>query len=186
MLPCLVSKFKHMVIPLVVFVIRKDLEADFEEVIEFCKDAKEAGVDVLNVSRGYIMTAATIYEVAPVDISNGFNVEKVARIRKGTGMITTPCGRINTPQMAEKILEDDMVDMVVMARAQLADLEFCNKAKAGQLDSIKYCVGYNQGCYDYFCASLYNPAVEHITCMRNPALLEEEIVKQKDLTWKIK
>lgn len=145
-----------------------------EEVIDFCKDAKEAGVDVLNVSRGNIMTAATIYEVAPVDIPNGFNVESAARIWKETGMITMPCGRINTPAMAEQILAEDKADMVVMARAQLADPEFCNKAKADDLTSIKYCIGCNQGCYDFFCAALYNPQVEHITCMRNPALIEEE------------
>ena len=46
-----------------------------KEVIDFCKDAKEYGVDVLNISRGNIITAATLYEVAPVDIKNGFNVE---------------------------------------------------------------------------------------------------------------
>ena len=46
-----------------------------KEVIDFCKDAKEYGVDVLNISRGNIITAETLYEVAPVDIENGFNVE---------------------------------------------------------------------------------------------------------------
>lgn len=144
-----------------------------DEVIDFCKDAKEAGVDVLNISRGNILTAATIYEVAPVDIPNCFNVDDAARIRKETGMITMPCGRINTPAMAETILEEDKADMVVMARAQLADAEFCNKAMNNELSSIKYCIGCNQGCYDYFCSALYNPEVEHITCMRNPAVLEE-------------
>lgn len=144
-----------------------------DEVIDFCKDAKDAGVDVLNISRGNILTAATIYEVAPVDIPNGFNVEDAARIRKETGMLTMPCGRINTPAMAEAILEEDKADMVVMARAQLADANFCNKAKNNDLASIKYCIGCNQGCYDYFCSALYNPEVEHITCMRNPAVLEE-------------
>ena len=39
-----------------------------EEVIDFCKCAGDAGVDVLNISRGNILTAATVYEVAPVDI----------------------------------------------------------------------------------------------------------------------
>lgn len=145
-----------------------------EEVIEFCKDAKELGVDVLNISRGNILTAATLYEVAPVDIENGFNVEDAARIRKETGMLTMPCGRINTPEFAEKILEEDKADLIVMARSQLADANFCNKAKAGQLNKIRYCMGCNQGCYDTFCASLYDPSIKHITCMRNPGLLEEE------------
>ena len=59
-------------------------------------------------------------------------------------------------------------------RAQLADPDFCAKAKAGKLSSIKYCIGCDQGCYDYFYRSLSDPAVEHITCLRNPALLEED------------
>lgn len=148
-----------------------------EDVIDFCKDAKKLGVDVLNVSRGNIMTAATIYEVAPLDIPHCFNVENAARIRSETGMITMPCGRINTPELAQQILEEDKADLVVMARAQLADPEFCNKAKAGNINSIKYCLGCDQGCYDYFTAALYNPNVEHISCMRNPAVLEEETMK---------
>lgn len=145
-----------------------------EEVIDFCKCAGDAGVDVLNISRGNILTAATVYEVAPVDIPHGFNVEPAARIRRETGLLTMPCGRINTPEMAEDILMQDKADLVVMARAQLADPEFCNKAKAGKLNSIKYCIGCDQGCYDYFCRCLEDPSLEHITCLRNPAVLEEE------------
>lgn len=145
-----------------------------EEVIAFCKDAKEAGIDVLNISRGNIVTAATIYEVAPVDIPKGFNVEDAARIRQETGMLTMPCGRINTPEYAEQILQEDKADLIVMARAQLADPDFCNKAQEGRLNDIRYCIGCNQGCYDYFAASLSDPSIKHITCMRNPALLEEE------------
>ena len=55
-----------------------------------------------------------------------------------------PCGCINTPEFAEKVLEDDKADLIVMARAQLADANFCNKAKNGQVNQIRYCVGCNQ------------------------------------------
>lgn len=123
-----------------------------KEVIDFCKDAKEYGVNVLNISRGNIITTVTLYEVAPVDIKNGFNVEDGERIRKETGMFTMPCGRINTPEFAEKILEDDKADLIVMARAQLADANFCNKAKNGQVNQIRYCSN-----------SLYDPSIKHIT-----------------------
>ena len=41
-----------------------------EEVIRFCKSAKEHGVDVLDVSRGNIITAASMYEVPPIDCVN--------------------------------------------------------------------------------------------------------------------
>ena len=111
-----------------------------EEVIEFCKLAGEAGVDVLDVSRGNIISAATKYEVPPIDIPRGFNIDNAARIRKETGMLTIGVGRINTAELAEQILEEDKVDMVVMGRAQLADSQFCNKAKAGNVEDIDYCV----------------------------------------------
>ena len=160
--------------------MRVDCQDDFvengltpEEVIAFCKEAGKAGVDVLNISRGNTMSAALIYEVPPVDLPNGLNVAAAARIRKETGILTMPAGRINTPELAEKILEDDQADLVVMARAQLADPEFCNKAREGRLTSIKYCIGCDQGCYDYFYYGLSDPRYKHITCTRNPALGEE-------------
>ncbi len=62
------------------------------------------------------MTDATIYEVAPVDIPKGFNVEDAARIRKETGMLTMPCGRINTPEYAEQILQEDKADLIVLSQ----------------------------------------------------------------------
>ena len=140
-----------------------------EDIIAFCKLAKEAGVDVLDVSRGNMITAGLKYEVPPIDIPNGFNVDNAARIRKETGMLTIAVGRINTPQLAESILEEDKADMIVMGRAQLADANFCNKAKAGEIDEITYCIGCDQGCYDGFT----DPAMPFITCLRNPYLGKE-------------
>lgn len=140
-----------------------------EDIIEFCKLAKAAGVDILDVSRGNFSSAAIKYEVPPIDLPRGFNVDNAARIRKETGMVTVAVGRINDPAQAEEILESDKADMVVMGRAQLADAEFCNKAKAGAVESIVKCVGCNQGCYDGF----VSPEMPFITCMRNPSLGRE-------------
>lgn len=149
-----------------------------EEVIQFCKWAKEAGVDVLDVSRGNFSSAAIKYEVPPVDVPRGFNVENAARIKKETGMITVAVGRINDPEQADEIIRSGKADMVVMGRAQLADPEFCNKAKNGNVDDIVRCVGCNQGCYDGFS----NPDAPFITCMRNPALGREDefVIKKTD------
>jgi 2,4-dienoyl-CoA reductase-like NADH-dependent reductase (Old Yellow Enzyme family)/thioredoxin reductase len=140
-----------------------------EDVIEFCKMAKEAGVDILDVSRGNFTTAAIKYEVPPIDLPKGFNVDNAARIKRETGMLTVAVGRINDPAQAEEILESNKSDMVVIGRAQLADPEFCNKAMEGKVDSIVKCVACNQGCYDGFVSN----EVPFITCMRNPALGRE-------------
>lgn len=148
-----------------------------EDTIAFCKLAKDAGVDVLDVSRGNIVTPATVYEVPPIDIPRAFNIENAARIRKETGMLTVGVGRINTPDLAESILEDDKVDMVVIGRAQLADPDFVIKAQSGKTDDIVHCVGCNQGCYDGFC-DLQN--VPFITCLRNPMLGYEKEYELKE------
>lgn len=141
-----------------------------EDTIAFCKLAKDAGVDVLDISRGNVLTAGLKYEVPAIDIPNAFNIENAARIRKETGMLTIGVGRINTAELAEQILEEDKVDLVVMGRAQLADPDFCRKAKAGNTEDIDYCIGCNQGCYDGF----ENPDSPHITCLRNPAVGREK------------
>lgn len=140
-----------------------------EDVIEFCKMAKVAGVDVLDVSRGNFSTAAIKYEVPPIDIPRNFNIENAARIRKETGMLTVGVGRINDPAQAEQLIADDLVDMVVIGRGQLADPEFCNKAIAGKVEDIVRCIGCNQGCYDSF----VDENAPFITCLRNPALGRE-------------
>ena len=156
--------------------MRVDAEDDYleggmtiEDTIRFCKLAKEAGVDVLDVSRGNVISAGQKYEVPPIDIPQGFNIENAARIRKETGMLTIGVGRINTAQLAEKYLSEDKVDLVVMGRAQLADPEFLNKARENKLEDIDYCVGCDQGCLDGFA----DPDCPHITCLRNPAVGRE-------------
>lgn len=140
-----------------------------EEIIEFSKMAKIAGVDVLDVSRGNFSSAAIKYEVPPIDIPRNFNVQNAARIRKETGMITVAVGRINDPAQADKIIADDLADMVVIGRAQLADPDFCNKASSGHVEDIVRCIGCNQGCYDSF----VDENIPFITCLRNPALGRE-------------
>lgn len=157
--------------------IRIDAHDDFlekgltiEEVIDFCNIAKNHGVDVLDVSRGNILTAATIYEVPPIDVPQGFNIENASRIRKETNMLTIGVGRINREDFAEKLLAEDKVDMVVMGRAQLADPELVNKLKEGRTQDIIHCIGCDQGCYDGF-TDVVNR--EFITCMRNPNIGHE-------------
>ncbi len=140
-----------------------------EDVITFCKQAGEAGVDVLDVSRGNIVSAGIQFEVPPIDLPRGFNVENAARIRKETGMLTMGVGRINDPDQAEGYLEADKLDLIGMGRAQLADPDFCNKAQEGDPDAITRCIGCNQGCYDGFA----NKASPHITCLMNPSVGRE-------------
>lgn len=140
-----------------------------EDIIAFCKMAKEKGVDAINVSRGNAFTSGML-ESPPMDIPRGFNVENAAKIREGTGMITIAVGRINDPAQAEAIIAGNKADMVVMGRAHIADPEFCNKAMSGREEDIVRCCGCNQGCNDI--VGTLEP--RHITCIMNPAIGREK------------
>lgn len=150
-----------------------------EDVIAFCKLAQTAGVDVLDISRGNIRSAGIKYEVPPIDLPRAFNIDNASRIRRETGMLTMGVGRINDPELADQLLQEEKIDLVGIGRAQLADPEFCKKAKEGRIADIIRCVGCNQGCYD----ACESHTIPHITCLRNPALGKEEeyrIVVTKD------
>lgn len=138
-----------------------------EDNIEFLKRAGEAGVDIVNVSRGNFSGMGNVYEVPPIGLAPGFNVDNAARIKRETGLITMAVGRINRPEFAEQILSSSKADLVAMSRAQLADPDFCSKAREGRTGEIRYCIGCNQGCNDGFTDFPY------ITCLRNPFLGHE-------------
>lgn len=140
-----------------------------DDVIEFSRLAGAAGVDALDVSRGNIVGSAIKYEVPPIDLPRGFNVENATRIRQGTGMVTIAVGRINAPDQAEEIVASGKADMVVVGRGQIADPEFVNKAAAGRADDIVACVACDQGCFDRYT----DPAFGSITCLRNPMVGRE-------------
>jgi NADPH-dependent 2,4-dienoyl-CoA reductase/sulfur reductase-like enzyme len=71
-------------------------------------------------------------------------------------------GRIVDPRDAEAILEAGDADLVGMTRALIADRDLPEKARRGDFEGIRYCVGINDGCL----GRLYRGA--HITCVQDP------------------
>jgi len=76
--------------------------------------------------------------------------------------------RINTPEVAEAVLERGDADMISMARPFLADPDFVNKAAEGRADEINTCIGCNQACLDHvfegkITSCLVNPRACHET-----------------------
>lgn len=139
-----------------------------EDIIEFCKMAKEAGVDVLSISRGNkLVPVAMNYEVPSIDVPRGFNIENAAKIKEATGMPTIGVGRVNDPEQADGYIKDGKIDIIAMGRSQICDPDFANKAMEGRAEDIIRCVGCNQGCYDNCTSST------PITCLRNPEVGRE-------------
>jgi hypothetical protein len=55
-------------------------------------------------------------------------------------------GRITSPELAERALEDGLCDAVALGRALLADPDWVRKARAGRTAEIRPCIATVQGC----------------------------------------
>lgn len=116
---------------------------------------EDAGIDMLHVSQGgdfNHVVSPSACEPKATYINNAAEMKKVLHIP------VIGVGRINDPLIAEEVLKSGKADLVTMARASLADPEFPNKAKAGDYQSINYCVGCLQGCTK---GCLVNPMIGH-------------------------
>lgn len=79
-------------------------------------------------------------------------------------------GKIPTPDLAERALQEGDCDLVGMTRAQIADPDLVNKVASGQTNRIRLCTGSNQGCFD-------RTGQFPITCIQNPEVGEERRFK---------
>ena len=125
------------------------------------KMIEQAGVDAIHVSAGCYGALQMI--IPPLDLPVGLNVANAAVVKSVVKIPVVAALRINDPEMADKLIGEGKADFVAVGRGQLADPEFCNKAKEGAFDDIIKCIGCNQGCAD----RLFTER-KPISCLRNP------------------
>jgi 2,4-dienoyl-CoA reductase (NADPH2) len=139
--------------------------SSWDEVVQLAKELEKAGVNLINTGIGWhesrIPTIATMVPRAAFSW-----VTKRMMGEVNVPLITT--NRINTPEIAEKILSNGHADMVSMARPFLADPEFINKAIANKSNEINTCIACNQACLDHafkgeIASCLVNPLACHET-----------------------
>jgi NADPH-dependent 2,4-dienoyl-CoA reductase/sulfur reductase-like enzyme len=84
-----------------------------------------------------------------------------AEIKRHVSVPVLAVANIKEPDVAEAILEEGCCDLVGVARGHLADPEWCNKAKAGNADTIRKCIG-SLVCFDEI------EHRRHVKCSVNP------------------
>ncbi len=87
-----------------------------EESIELVRRMKAAGLDMVDVSQNF-----TTPDISKVPWGSGFMVPIAGRIRRETGLPTAVGWLITEPEQAEQVIRDGHADLVVLARAMLAD-----------------------------------------------------------------
>ena len=123
----------------------------------------EEELDYLNVTVGSMTgLAGSVHVVPPMTIDHAYTAPKAGIIKNEVRQSVLVTGRINQPQLAEQVLALGQADMCGMTRALISDPEMPNKARAGQLDDIRACIGCNQACIGH-----YHQGVR-ISCIQNP------------------
>ena len=109
--------------------------------------ALEPGLDYLSLVAGSSATLGASVHITP---AMGFDSAYVAKmsevIKQKVGIPIMVTGRINQPQMAEQVIANGQADLCGMTRAMICDAEMPNKARQGQFDDIRACIGCNQAC----------------------------------------
>jgi len=131
----------------------------WEEVAALAKKVEQAGVTIINTGVGW--HEARIPTTAPT-VPRGAFAWVTRKLKEHLSVPLVVTNRINTPELAEKILARGDADMISMARPFLADPEFVNKTAQGRADEINTCIACNQGCLDRIfsgqrCRCLVNP-----------------------------
>ncbi len=91
---------------------------DLPQSIEFSKELKKIGIDLVDCSSGGVAPGAKI-PIAP-----GYQVKFAEEIKRQTGIMTGAIGMITDAVQAENILAVDQADIIIMAREFLRDPYF--------------------------------------------------------------
>ena len=137
---------------------------EWSEVVQLAKAIEAAGATLINTGIGWhearIPTIATRVPRAAFTWITG-------RLKAEVKLPLIAVNRINTPEVAERVLALAQADMVSMARPLLADPEWVNKAATGRSDQINTCIACNQACLDHVFEQ------KLATCLVNPRACRE-------------
>ena len=87
-----------------------------DESVELVRQLKAAGLDLLDVSQGFITP-----DISQVPWGPGFMIPITSRIRREAGVPTAVGWLITDPQQAEEAVRDQHTDLVMLAREMLRD-----------------------------------------------------------------
>ncbi|SMG01636.1 NADPH-dependent 2,4-dienoyl-CoA reductase [Burkholderia singularis] len=141
-----------------------------DEVIQLAQAVEAAGATIVNTGIGWhearIPTIAT-------KVPRAAYAWVTRRLMGKIGIPLVATNRINTPEVAERLLADGYCDMVSMARPFLADAQFVSKARQGRADEINTCIGCNQACLDHtFSGKITSCLVNPLACHETELVIE--------------
>ena len=121
---------------------------DEADAVQFAQWLVEDGVDMFHVAQAN-HTGNMADTIPPMGVQPyGFFVKIAGDIKKAVNVPVSAVGRIMDADMAARVIESGMADMVAMGRPLLADPDWGTKIAAGKACDIRRCISCNKGCTD--------------------------------------
>ena len=121
---------------------------DEADAVQFAQWLVEDGVDMFHVAQAN-HTGNMADTIPPMGVQPyGFFVRIAGDIKKAVNVPVSAVGRIVDAEMAERVIESGMADMVAVGRPLLADPDWGAKIAVGKACDIRRCISCNKGCTD--------------------------------------
>lgn len=98
------------------------VEDDVERTVQVCRWLVDAGVDLIDVSSGGNLPAPR------VPVGPGYQTRFAGTVREAVSVPVSTVGMITQPRQAEHVLTSGQADVVMLARAALADPRWWHRA----------------------------------------------------------
>lgn len=147
---------------------------DMEEALRLARILEKEGADYLHISAG--VYGSSQLTIPSMYVLQGCFVHLAEAVKEAVSIPVAAVGRIKSPEMANRIIKEGRADIVAMGRSLLADPEYPNKARNGDLTRIRPCIGCCLGC-------IHNVLqLEPGACVANPEVGREYLLQQENPT----
>lgn len=106
----------------------------------------KSGIDAIHIVSGNYATPDTV--IPPSNEGYIINLARAIAVRQAVGpdFPLILAGRIKTVFQAEDLIRNGIADFVAMGRALIADPDLPSLCAAGKFNSVRSCLGCNDGC----------------------------------------
>ena len=143
---------------------------DCLEYLEYLNDE----VDIFDTSAA--LNRSIQYQIDANYLEDGWRSYMAKAVRDKFNKPTIAIGNIRNPQVAEDILARGDADLIGMGRGLIADPDWCNKAKYGNVCDIRKCISCNVGCVGNRVGGN-----KPLRCTINPDLIHGEAYKKQNI-----
>lgn len=143
---------------------------DCLEYLDFLNDE----VDIFDTSSA--LNPSIQYQIDANYLEDGWRSYMAKAVRDKFHKPTIAIGNIRNPQVAEDILARGDSDIIGIGRGLIADPDWCNKARYGDVEDIRKCISCNIGCVGNRIGGN-----KPLRCTINPDLINGEAYKKQQV-----